>query len=427
MPTYESRLSPDIANENRKMIVEDGEVFEMEGYDMGVMPEVIDPKVVQESKPRYNDMVALAEYAKQSSGSLLRRMEIPSHLQSVLPYTFMGANQVEVFGDFFSRTGESALFDAYGQIENRHFEPSSELNAVTDAIHIVRKNPSFKHNERVVSLRGLTRTKNRWSFTVGPAHYADFYFSNGSDNLSLLAEDHPHLTVDEREELQNLVRTLPLFKGKPPLNVRQALYASYGGLPPFDSGFYSNTIGVATILTTSDNDFVFVERNPVFVGVNPGVNCPASGGVEWDENVLRAEGLVGATTQTMRRESSAELGLKIGKLITHGMAHHVSETLGLSEDDGSLSFVGGARELPRGGSPEFLFLTQSSLSTRDVIGKIQGNTHPEKLEGSRIFVQPIAETYRMLSKPGSERYIQPKAVLNLLMVKEFFKEHGIQF
>ncbi len=345
------------------------------------------------------------------------QLGLPQHIRDILPFTFLGHHDQEIFGDFFTKQGERELFDAEVEIEDTPFTPDERANTLFDLVKQLRGPRQFTHDEEVACLRGLERRSNRWKCNVGPGRYHDFYYTNGADGVSLNPDDYPETAPEIQEQMHELQKLLSA-----PRTVREAIYQLYGGLPDFNQAVYGNTLGVATLVRTSDNFFMFADRDPRRVAVNAGVNCPASGGVLWDEAMFRSHAMTGPTMKTMADETNEELGLKMGNVMVRSIQEHVTRTLSIPEGDYDVSFVGAAREIARGGSPEFFFFTNTHLTAADVANRVRNNHKPDKLEARTILALPETDLFRLLSDPSGMDAMHPKAMLNAVFIREFLQQ-----
>lgn len=190
---------------------------------------------------------------------------------------------------------------------------------------------TLTHNERVIGLAGI----QNGCAVVRPQHYLDFLETNGASGLTLGSIDNPAILY----EAVSLWSWLGIDFGEP---FQDALIASVGDYPAYSSAVATHTIGVAAIMQTSDGWYLPVVRDATVVGVNTeGLNLAPTGAATWD-------GSVGGE-------------LLIERLI-YALAEEAEEEFGLHPRMYSTVFLGGARELPRGGSPEFFFLMQLKLT-----------------------------------------------------------------
>lgn len=396
----------------------DGKYFERFSIgEIGVREEIA--SVPQETVYRYDESLSRLFLDDPRS---LRRLNLPGGLAQ-LPYIFLGAANNEVFGSIYEPAGERSLLETQTDVTyNKHLS-TEEVLEIKRLIKILQKGKKIVHNEEVACLRKLEKMDGRWRVEIGCGTYEDFYYSNGSDNLSFRPEDWKgKVSPDVMKQLEEWRKS---WEGSKPANVREACYQLYGGVPDFHEGVYGNTIGVASVLISSDGYFVFAKRNPKYVGVNSGINCPASGGVKWNEELLRNIGLAGANIQAIEAETSEELGLNLGQVMGFEIGRYFN-TIGIENGDYDLSMVGAMRELPRGGSPEFFFLAQARLDRKTIIQKIQNNDHRDKLEAAEIVTIPCKQAYDLIEKP-QESSIHHKGVMNMVLVREYFKNKGIRF
>jgi hypothetical protein len=175
------------------------------------------------------------------------------------------------------------------------------------------------------------------------------------------------------------------------------------------------------MLETSDGQFAFVDRDPKRVSVNPGINVPASGGVVWDEDILRMHGMPGLAVNAMQRETDEELGIRFGELTLSSTRKHITETLGVQDGEYSLAFIGGVRELARGGSPEFMFYAKTRLSIAELAARVHNLHTPDKLEAKTLLSLPADSTYSILETDSPSFPIHPKAVLGISLVEAYQK------
>ncbi len=405
------------------------EKFSMQEFSVGALEGDQDQQiaVAQESIAPSQDVNRLVRAYASDPRSLARMEGLSEHVRARLPFIFLGhsaRSAGRIFGDFYNTEGIECLLDAEVNITTAPRVVPPALAEISEIMRGLRAR-KFACDERVACLRGLEYKENRWVLTVAPGNYSDFYLTNGACNTRLTVQDH--CDNPNTDMLQRLQEWRQANGGvDAPSTFGEAVIRLHGELPDFSAGVYSNTIGVATVLISGDGHFIFADRNPKFVGVNPGINCPASGGVSWNQNQLQKMGVVGATLSTLGEESRAELGLKLRDVVGSAIHHQLGRLLGTELGDYDASFVGAARELKRGGSPEFFFAAYTHLSVVDIIKRIQANTNREKLEAASILSQPVGEAYRMIKAGGADVF-HDKLLMNLMFAQKYLLEQGVRF
>lgn len=346
-----------------------------------------------------------------------------------IPYAALHSEGNEVFGNFSTAEGQDAFADADVVIEsdqNALPEWATDLHRFA-ALKLARR---FSLDEELTGLRGLERKNGRMQFTVGPSKYSEAFFSMGSEGvtLDLSPADIEHLkqkgvSSEHLAEIQELHGKLAATHGEG-RSIRDAIFEKTGGLPDYNRRVHHYLLGVAGTVLTRNGDLVFVNRG-ASVSVNRGINVTASGGVKYKKDFLAREGLQRHLGRQMHEETKEEIGLQSGDLLLGSMHERMQLELGVDVSDYDLIPVGMARELPRGGSPETMFLIKFKGDTDDLIQRIATNTHEDRHEiDSLVHALPMETAGQLLKQADAERVIQHKGLLNLMMIDAYLRNHS---
>jgi hypothetical protein len=196
-------------------------------------------------------------------------------------------------------------------------------------------------------------------------------------------------------------------------------------LPDYNRRTHHYLLGVAGTVLTRDGNVVFVNRG-ASVSVNRGINVTASGAVKFKKDFLAQHGIQHHLGQQMHEETKEEIGLHSGDLLLGAMQERIALELGVNETDYDLITLGMARELPRGGSPETMFLIRFKGSTQDLVERIAKNPHEDRAEiDSLVYAYPAEQIKHLLRQPDAERVVQHKGLLNLMMMERYLQQHPI--
>ena len=343
-----------------------------------------------------------------------------------IPYTLLHADQKGLFGDFSSPEGQDLFADADMVIEdgeNSLPEWATDLHRFAE----LKLGRRFTLDEKLTALRGLERRGKSMRFTVGMSRYSQAFFSMGSEGVRLELTDEDRQRLKESgfdsshlDELEGLTELLQGTHGA--RTIREVIQKETGGLPDFNQRVHHYLLGVAGTVLTRDGDVVFVNRG-AGVSVNRGINVTASGGVKFKKEYLARHGLQRHLGRQMHEEAREEIGLKSGDLLLGAMQERIALELGVGESEYDLVPVGMARELPRGGSPEVMFMIQFRGDTQDLVNRIAGNTHEDRSEiDSLVYAYPMEEVRKLLKQSDAERVVQHKGLLNLMMMDRYLSQ-----
>ena len=340
-----------------------------------------------------------------------------------IPYTALHSDSKGHFGDFSGPDGQDAFADAEAFVEdgeNSSPDWAKDLHRFAE-LKLARQ---FAFDEELTAMRGLERRGDKMRLTVGMSKYSEAFFSMGSEGVrfQVTPEDIERLTqqgvgAEHIAELRELHDKLSGHYGE--VSIREAIIKQTGGLPDYNQRAHNYLLGVAGTVLTRDGNVAFVNRG-AGVSVNRGINVTASGGVKFKKEYLEKYGLQQHLGRQMGDETREEIGLQSGELLLGAMQERIRLELGLGEPDYDLITVGAARELPRGGSPEFMFLIKYKGDTSDLVGSIAGNTHEDRSEiDSLVYTYPMEEVGRLIRQPDAEAVVQHKGILNLMMIERY--------
>lgn len=400
----------------------DDKYFTLKGYHLGETP---DAAALTPGLMETGQLSEVAElYANEPT--LLRNHTRGRYVD--IPYAYLIDQQGKPWGDFSSPQGQDDFQKADLVLTTEPYSPPEWAQQLWRFSEL-KQARRFAHDETVASLRGLSTDNGKVTFTVGPGRYSEGFHSMGSEGviISLTAAEREllatKLSSEQMAEVADLHERLKHTYGDG-VSLRAAIHSHTHGLAPFNEQVYSHTMGVAGTVMTQDNEYVFVKRG-AGVSINRGINVTASGAVKFDEAALRRYGIQSHLGHQMGIEAHEEIGIGSGTMLVGALQDKVQLELGVVPDRYDLIPVGYARELPRGGSPEAMFLIRYKGTTRDLINAIQANKHEERNEIDEwIYTHPVAETSKLLSTRGADRVIQHKGLLNLILINEYLMKHG---
>ncbi|MEN9328579.1 MAG: hypothetical protein RI947_1387 [Candidatus Parcubacteria bacterium] len=400
----------------------DGKHFTLKGYRLGTSPDAA------AFTPGLMDTGKLAEVNTlyDSEPSLLRN-HTKGHYVNI-PYAYLLDQRGKVWGDFSSPTGQDEFSDADLTLTNEPFSPPDWAQPLWRFSEL-KQARRFTHDETVASLRGLSADNGKVTFKVGPGKYSEGFHTMGSEGvmISLTPAEREALaakvTSEQMAELEELYARLKHQYGEGS-TLRAAIHAHTHGLAPFNEQVYSHTLGVAGTVVTKDGEYVFVNRG-AGVSINRGINVTASGAVKFDEAALRRYGIQAHLGHEMGMEAHEEIGIGSGHMLMGAMQDKMRLELGVDSDRYDLIPVGFARELPRGGSPEAMFLIRYHGTTNDLVSAIAANHNEDRREIDEwIYTYPVTDTPRLLATQGADSVIQHKGLLNLVLINEYMMKHG---
>lgn len=335
-----------------------------------------------------------------------------------IPYAPLLAIGDKRFGDYSTPDGQNEFKDNELALTREEFSPPPWAHDLWRFARL-KQAKMFSHDDSHACLRALDVVNGKLRFTVGSGFYSDAFYSMGSEGVRIVLDNDT--SSDELKELHDM-----LSAKYGAVTLRDAVLQETGGsLTSFGDHVYNPTVGVAGTVLTSDNELVFVRRGGS-VGVNRGINVTASGGVGFDADAMSRYGLGEFLGNEMSREAHEELGLKAGTLIMGAMREKIRLELGLEDDSRyDLVPVGFARELPRGGSPEMMFLIRYKGSTEDMVRTIMWNDHEEKSEIDQlVYAMPLLNAQEIVTHPDGTGIVHHKACLNLLLINEYLKNNA---
>lgn len=196
--------------------------------------------------------------------------------------------------------------------------------------------------------------------------------------------------------LQSMIKDLDCPKG---CTARQAIYATFGGLPSFGDHAYGHLLGVAGIVYTHDGYFVFVRRSSKTASVNLGINVTASGGVDFEAKEMNRLGFPLYLTTELVREAQEELGVEGKDMVLHP--------------------VGFVRELPRGGSPEFLFLIEYNGNLEQLVSALHNNHNPHVDVDRLVFAFSRKTISSLIRDKEAGAILHHKALITLIQIDRY--------
>lgn len=276
--------------------------------------------------------------------------------------------------------GRNALAGLRVKVDGVH--TPEHLCSMIGAVRAARRMqlPELRHNEQVMGLCGI----HSGHAIVRPQYYSDFLETNGSSGFT------PDMTVDRylAEALSQHWRAAGVPVNRAMLDL---LTKTSQGFPGFSAGIGAHTLGVAALMQTSDGWYLPVARDPAHVGVNTqGLNVGPAGGVLWTEPVG---------------------GERLADRLRLALEDEAVEEFGLLPHDYIATFLGGTRELARGGSPEFFFLMSLRMSLAEFAMHYVRFTGKGKSEARHV-------TPMRLRRLASGVGIHPKAQVAVQLLRE---------
>ncbi len=346
-----------------------------------------------------------------------------------IPYAMLHSDDDGHFGDFSESEGQDAFADLDLSLDSGDLASPDWANDLhrLARLKLARK---FSLDEELAALRGVTRKPDgNLSFSVGMSKYSEAFFSMGSEGVTLGVDDvlleqlkTKHGYSDEQiDELKELSARLSTDVGGD-ATIRDAIIKKLGRLPNFGEQVHHYLLGVAGTVITNDGHFVFVERGKG-VSINRGVNVTSSGAVKYNQEFMEEHGIARHLGSQMHKETTEELGLKSGDLLIGSMQERIKLELGMDFSEYDLTPVGMARELPRGGSPEAMFMINYGGSVADLLGKIASNPHKDRAEiDSFVYAAPVDSVQELLKQHDADRVIHHKGLLNLMMIDNYMNK-----
>jgi len=341
-----------------------------------------------------------------------------------VPFTFLHRENDRIFGNYTNPEGQREFSQAEAHVLNEQFLPRPDIAELWEFSQRFKR--KFPFDSVLAGLRSLNFENGKLEFGIAPCKYSRFFYTNRADGIRL------DLSVSEQEKWQaelgesafdDLIKNAAELKRQYPgfETIGEIIKSKYPDLPSFNEHTRGDVIGVAGIVLTEDDYFIFVNRGKN-VAVNHGINCTASGSVDFDENLLSNGGIQGLTGNNMIRETEEEIGFKAGNLFINGMNWYLQHELGFDQDDFDAIPVGFLRELRQGASPESMFLIRYKGIVSDVINAIKNNKHEEGKEIDRlVYAFPQAEAEKLILTPDATSIIQNKGLVNLMLIREYLK------
>lgn len=341
-----------------------------------------------------------------------------------VPFTFLHQEGNQTFGNYTNTEGQREFSRARAHTLNEHFSSRPDIAELWEFSQRFKRN--FPFDSVLSGLRSLNVENGKLEFGIAPCKYSRFFYTNRADGIRLdlsqaeqekwIAELGESAFNDLMKKAAELKQQYPGFK-----TIGEIIKSKYPDLPSFNEHTRGDAIGVAGIVLTQDGHFIFVNRGKN-VAINHGINCTASGSVDFDENLLSTSGIQGLTGNNMIRETEEELGFKAGNLFIDGMSWYLQHELGFNQDDFDAIPVGFLRELRQGASPESMFLIRHKGTVSDVISAIKNNKHEEGKEIDRlVYALPQEDAGKLILTPGATSIIQNKGLVNLMLIMEYLK------
>lgn len=221
---------------------------------------------------------------------------------------------------------------------------------------------------------------------IGMRRYMDFLTTSGSAGLT------PR-SIEDREKRELLEQAWKSVGGALEDSLQAlVIRANHGKFPGFSEGLGAHVVGVLGLLHTIDDWYILVERNPEVVAVHTdGLHLAPTGGALWRVPTRKNERFRMILEETLEREALEEFGIARG--------------------DYEPRFLGGVRELARGGNPEFFFLMKL-LCTRDQFLEVyQDFDGPDKNEARHLV--PIR-----IEDAEQDSRLHPKTQIALQLLRE---------
>lgn len=342
-----------------------------------------------------------------------------------IPYSHLLAENGRVFGDYTSHEGQVEFMETEAIVRHEQFNPPSWASDLWRFSQL-KQCRTFTKDEILACLLGYRVDKGKLKLVIGPGKYSNSFYTMGSEGIRISVNEDEKLILSEKlaiaemSELIDLEKKLSKIYG-PGKTIREIIFSKYGTTAPFNDEIYNFVIGVAGLVLTRDNEFVFALRGKN-VSINRGINVTASGAASFDPEALEQHGFPAFIGREMHREAYEEVGLNAGYLIVGAMKERIKLEIGINDSEYDLIPVGFMRELPRGGSPEAMFLIKYHGSTLDLVRTITNNPHPGKKEIERyVYAQPLEEAERLIKTKGGDGIIQHKCVLNMILILEYLK------
>lgn len=198
-----------------------------------------------------------------------------------------------------------------------------------EGFHCLKNDGRIKENEPAIRLYKIENTDNCVKFHVNKTYYHEQAKSN--------------LILDyQSSEYKTTLRTM--------------LIQAHGHeLPPLDSKYLSNNVGIAIIVFYKNTGewLPYMVRRAVKMGVFPGgLHCTASGVAKWPK---------------------ADEEITVDKFFSEHMYSELEEEVGLLRADlYDFKLVSVCREFARGGKPQIFFAAKTDLSQQDLVNKRKG-------------------------------------------------------
>jgi len=418
--SFSSEIEVMVPNPSETKVAIGEKHFSFATYDIGESKEDPNPGVMQTGK--WEDVLNLYKnnpYLISGPGK---------GKYDAVPYSWLLGEGTKTFGNYATPEGQDEFANSDLVLTDGLYDPPEFAKSLWRFSRL-KQARAFELDETVACLRGLKATKGKLVFTVGGGKYSDAFYSMGSEGETISLNDaerdalknEKKASVEHMAELEELLAQLSREHGEG-VSLRDVIFKRYGGLPHFNEQVYNSILGVAGTVLTKDGDYVFVRRGKN-VSVNLGMNVTASGGVSFDREAFSRYGLPYQLGAEMHREAKEEIGVRSGVLLLGAIKERMRLELGIdNEEDYDLIPVGFARELPRGGSPEAMFLIRYKGSTKDLIATAMNNHNKEKREIDEfIYTMPAAEATDLIKTPGASSVLQHKGVLNLMLIDEYLR------
>lgn len=311
------------------------------------------------------------------------------------------------YGDFVTGAGQRELRHTRVELSQKPLvlaRPMQEARRFADLAQVLR----FPKSEECACLRDLSLRNGAPTVTIGPGPYEEVFATMNSQGLqfSLTREQLAAAKIfwGERGERELRRLTCKLKERYGPVTIRQAVHAYSKGLPAFGGKAASYVLGMAAAVLTGDGYVVFGRRAKQRVSVNTGINLATSGGLRYD------------------RDRIHELGFS--RFVETEILREAREEVAVSGNDCAVTILALVRELSRAGSPEILALLEFYSTLRELVGRMEGNQHPEQ-DIDAVFALPLAEARALVCEPDAAKALQPKALAALIMLDRFLKNGSV--
>lgn len=379
---------------------------------------------------RTGDAASICKLYKKEGGLLSKHY--PDY--PPLPYALFQADGT-FFGDFTTAKGAKQFNSALVELGEGEFKPPQWAQRLWRFVRL-KKPRVFTLDEEKACVSAVRQENGAMVFSLAPQRHSQVVYSMNSESekFSVTRDDIARLQAMEtpQEDIEELKKLSASLQEEYPgaSTVRDVILVhTEGKLPVFEQEIYTSALGVAGIVLTADDDLVFVKRGNG-TGVNHGINVTASGGAVLDEhgrNDLKSHcNLQTYVARQMQQEAQTEIGLSYGDVVSDALQDRLLLELGIEEVEYNMVPLAMVRELPRGGSPEFLSLIVFHGTTKELISRIRDNPYPDKKEiDGFVYTMPLSDARRLVHLAAAQKVLHHKALVTLIFIDRFFINHPV--